>query len=89
MYKRQLVHNLTFRKAESEWISTLHPGWAWKMYRRGMDLERLIAAASVDQRCVLGFPAPGHPYWNPRTLDAVRARYGPLGMDLSPYSEAL
>jgi hypothetical protein len=86
---RRLVHNLTFRKAPSEWISTLHEGWAWKMYRRGMSLERLIAQASVDQRCVLGFPAPGHPYWSPQTIEAVRARYGPLGMDLSPYTDVL
>jgi hypothetical protein len=84
--KRRLVHNLTFRKAGSEWISVLHEGWAWKMYRRGMGLERLIAQASVDQRCVLGFPAPGHPYWTPETVEAVRARYGPLGMDLAPYA---
>ncbi len=63
----------------------LHPGWAWKMYRRGMVLERLIARASVDQRCVLGFPAPGHAYWTPDTIEAVGARYGPLGMDMAPY----
>jgi len=84
--KRRLVHNLTFRKAASEWISVLHPGWTWKMYQRGMVVERLIAEASVDQRCVLGFPAPGHAYWTPETVEAVRARYGPLGMDLAPYA---
>ncbi len=83
--KRRLVHNLTFRKAASEWISVLHAGWAWKMYRRGMVLERLIARASVDQRCVLGFPAPGHSYWTPDTIEAVGARYEPLGMDMAPY----
>jgi hypothetical protein len=83
--KRRLVHNLTFRKASSEWISVLHSGWAWKMYQPGMVLERLIAQASVDQRCVLGFPAPGHAYWTPETVEAIRARYGPLGMDVAPY----
>lgn len=81
----RLAQNLTFRKAQSEWISTLHPGWAWGMYSRAKTLERLIASASVDQRCVLGFPAPGDPYWTADTLEAVAARYGPLGMDLAPY----
>lgn len=81
----RLAQNLTFRKAASEWISTLHPGWAWGMYSRPKRLERLIAKASVEQRCVLGFPAPGHAYWNRDTLDAVAARFGPLGMDLTPY----
>jgi hypothetical protein len=87
--KQRVVQNLTFRKAESEWISTLHPGWAWKMYRRDLSVESLIARASVDQRCVLGFPAPGHPYWTSATVSAVEARYGALGMDISPYRRAL
>ena len=81
----RLVQNLTFRKAQSEWISTLHPGWAWGMYSRAKTLERLIAAASVEQRCVLGFPAPGNPYWTRDTIEAVAARFGPLGMDMAPY----
>ena len=81
----RLVHNLTFRRAGHEWVSTLHPGWAWAMYRLGQPMERLIATLSVDQRCVLGFPAPGDPYWNEQTLAAVEARYGPYGFDAGPY----
>ena len=85
---RRLAQNLTFRLAPAEWISTLHAGWAWAAYRPSKVLERLIATASVEQRCVLGFPAPGHPYWTAETLAAVTARYGPLGLDPSPYEEA-
>ncbi|MEM7326533.1 MAG: phytanoyl-CoA dioxygenase family protein [Actinomycetota bacterium] len=85
----RLAHNMTFRLADSEWISTLHSGWAWKMYRRDKLMERLIAEASLDQRAVLGFPRPGSRYWCPETVDAVAARYGPLGMDMSPYRLAL
>ncbi len=81
----RVAHNLTFRKAASEWISTLHAGWAWDMYARGGAFARLLARLDVDQRCVLGFPAPGAAYWNPQTLDAVEARFGPLGMDMAPY----
>lgn len=83
----RLALNATFRRARSEWISTLQPGWAWAMYRPARTMERLIARASVDQRCVLGFPPPGSPYWNADTLAAVAARYGPLGMDMAPYRE--
>ena len=82
----RLAQNFTFRRAESEWISTLHAGWAWRPYRRSRGMEELIAQASVDQRCVLGFPAPGHPYW---TLETLAARYGALGMDLDPYARAV
>ena len=85
----RLAQNLTFRKAQSEWISVLHPGWAWAMYRRSRVMERLLAAASVEQRCVLGFPKPGHPYWTPETLAAVKARYAALDFDATPYESGL
>ena len=75
--------------ASSEWISVLQPGWAWAAYRPSRMMERLIATASVDQRCVLGFPAPGHDYWTSETIEAVKARYGSLGFDASPYREGL
>jgi hypothetical protein len=79
----RIVMNLTFRLAASEWISTLHEGWSWAMYRRDQTMERVITDASVDQRCVLGFPPPGHSYWTEATLTAVAARYP--GIDLDPY----
>ena len=85
----RLAQNLTFKKAASEWISVLHSGWAWSMYRPDQTAERIIARASVEQRCVLGFPPPGDPFWNAETLAAVRARYGPLGFDDAPYAERL
>jgi hypothetical protein len=30
--KLRIVINMTFRKAECEWIGTLHKGWSWAMY---------------------------------------------------------
>ena len=84
---RRFAMNLTFRKATSEWISTLHVGWAWAAYR-GV-LPQLLADVSIDARCVLGFPAPGDRYWNEETIAAIRERYGPLGMELAPYEDAL
>ncbi len=85
----RLAHNLTYRRAEAEWISTLHPGWAWSAYRPDRFFERLIATASLEQRAVLGFPQPGAAYWTPATIEAVEARHGPMGMDMTPYREAL
>lgn len=81
----RVVQNMTFRKAPSEWISVLHSGWAWAMYRRSQVMERLVATSTVEQRCLLGFPPPGHALWTADMIDAVDARYGPLGMDVSPY----
>ena len=86
---RRLAQNLTFRRAGAEWISVLQPGWAWAMYRPRQTMERLIATASVEQRTVLGFPAPGAAYWTRETVAAVGARYRAYGMDMTPYEEAL
>jgi len=85
----RFVMNLTYRRQWAEWIGHWHPGWARKNYhigwphRRG--LEATIARLEPFQRSVLGFPAPGHPYWNEYTLAAVAARYKGLGMDMAPY----
>lgn len=85
----RLAQNLTFRRADCEWISTLHIGWAWGLYERNQTLARLIAAASLDQRAVLGFPQPGAHYWCEQTIAAVEARYGAFGIDMAPYRGAL
>ncbi len=84
----RLLQNMTFRRADCEWISTLHQGWAWAMYRPSKVMVKLLALGSVEQRCVLGFPEPGHAYWTRGSLDAVRARLEPWGMDMAPYEEA-
>lgn len=81
----RIVHNLTFKKADSEWINVLHPGWSWSMYRANQFMEKLIAQASVEQRAVLGFPMPDSDYWNPQTVNAVEARYAAQGIDMTPY----
>jgi len=85
----RLVQNITYRRAECEWISTLHTGWSWAAYRKNKFLEKLIAGANLDQRAVLGFPQPGSGYWTPATIAAVAARHGVFGMDMAPYQTAL
>ncbi|MEM8924079.1 MAG: hypothetical protein AAGD35_11310 [Actinomycetota bacterium] len=85
----RLAQNLTFRTAEAEWIQTLHKGWSWAMYRPDQYMERFVAAATPDQRAVLGFPPPGSPYWCPETVAAAEARYGPFGFDPTPYRAGL
>lgn len=85
----RIVQNLSFRHRDAEWISTLHPGWSWAMYRAGQKMEHIIGSSGADQRSVLGFPAPGSPYWTPETLAAVTARYLHFGFDPAPYAEAL
>ena len=85
----RLAQNLSFRRADADWISLLHPGWSWSMYHPEQRFERWLASASVLERTVLGFPAPGHPYWTRETLAGVTARYAPFGFDPAPYEQAI
>jgi len=86
------VMNITYRRKDAEWIGSWNCGWAKRNYtlcwpeRR---LEATIAKMTPIQRTVLGFPAPGHKYWNDVTLAAVSARYAPFNMDLEPYRKQM
>ena len=85
----RIVQNVTFKKADSEWLNVLHPGWCWSMYEKHQTMERWIAQATKEQRALLGFPMPGHKYWSAETVSAVESRYLAFGIDMSPYRDAL
>jgi hypothetical protein len=48
-----------------------------------MAWHRFMQGTNVRQLTMLGFPEPGHPYWNEATLRGVAARY-PL-LDMAPW----
>ena len=77
--------NLAYIRESCDWLTSWNQGWARNMYHETFYLEKLIASSSVIQRNILGFPKPGHRYWNKETLEAVEKRYGPLGFDVTPY----
>ena len=85
----RVVHNISYRKAASEWYGVIHSGWNWALYRPDRVMKRLIASGSTEQRTVLGFPPPGSDYWCEATLEAVEARSGGLAIDLSEVRAAL
>ncbi|HVX43725.1 MAG TPA: hypothetical protein VHC49_07555, partial [Mycobacteriales bacterium] len=47
------------------------------------EMDHLITTATARQRELIGFPAPGDPYWTPQAIADVSARYPK--MDMSPY----
>jgi hypothetical protein len=55
----------------------------WSHFGEKPQMQQFIERASLRQREVLGFPPPGHEYWNEQTLAAVKMRYP--GMDMEPY----
>src|SRR5436305_1615463 len=60
---------------------------AWARSGGEPALQRFLERATPRQRELLGFPPPGHPYWNEETLAGVAARYP--AMDMTPYRDAL
>jgi hypothetical protein len=74
--------HVVFRALDSHWMG--FSAWA----RSGMEptLHRFLERATPRQRALLGFPSPGHPYWDRETLAGVAARYP--AMDMTPYRDA-
>jgi hypothetical protein len=73
--------NLAYRGAGADWVGA-NP---WP--RKGISgWTPLVEACSVRQLEALGFPPPGHDYWDAETLQGCADRYPAL--DLTPWREA-
>ena len=72
--KHRVIQHLNYRRADAEWIQ-------WQSFPRPMSSmpTRFIGGLSPTQRVLLGFPKPGHPYWNSHTAEAVGRRYPEMG----------
>jgi hypothetical protein len=74
--------NLAYRPAGADWVGA-NP---WP--RKGMaHWTPLVERCSVRQLEALGFPPPGHDYWDEATLRGAADRYP--GLDLTPWREAV
>jgi hypothetical protein len=73
---------VAFKRAGTDWVGFN----AWPVRGEDMPWHRFMQHATVRQLGVLGFPAPGDPYWTPETLAGVAARYPSL--DLGPWRDA-
>jgi hypothetical protein len=75
--------NLAYREAGADWVGGnpwprkgISPGWT-----------PLVEALGIRQLEALGFPPPGHDYWDAETLASAAQRYPKL--DLAPWRAAL
>ena len=78
---RFMLH-VSFKPAATDWLGSFGLADAGE----DMAWHRFVPRATERQLTVLGFPAPGHPYWTPETLAGVAARYPRL--DLTPWRAA-
>ncbi|HUC04379.1 MAG TPA: phytanoyl-CoA dioxygenase family protein [Acidimicrobiales bacterium] len=79
---RFMVH-VSYKPAGTDWLGSQ----AWPGAAEGMAWHRFMQKATMRQLLVLGFPPPGHPYWNEVTLAGVAARYPAL--DMTPWIDAM
>jgi hypothetical protein len=75
------ITGFSYRAAGVDWTANQ----CWPPAGTTDELHRFMARATVEQRNVLGFPPPGHPYWDDDTRAGIAARYP--GIDLSPYRQ--
>ena len=79
----RLSHHLVWRSARHG-FQGYHQ---WSRMGEKPELQDFIQRATQRQREVLGFPPPGHEYWNAYTIAAVSLRYP--RMDVTPYRKAI
>lgn len=78
----RFILHVAYQPAGRDWLGYQ----AWPSAAEGLAWFRLVGACTVRQLVLMGFPAPGDPYWNDETLDGVAARYPAL--DLAPWRAA-
>lgn len=79
----RFLYSIGYRAAGADWVGS-NP-WPRKGFHAPW--EPLVSACSVRQLEALGFPGPGHPYWDEETLRGAAERYPRL--DLEPWREAV
>jgi hypothetical protein len=73
----RFLFNLAYRAAGVDWVGAL----PWP--RKGIEpaMTGWVEALDVRQLCALGFPPPGHDYWDAETIAATADRYPRLDLD--------
>ena len=74
--------HVSYKPATVEWGG--YQAWPFKGF--SAEWHNFVQLASPRQLAVLGFPAPGHPFWTEDTLAGVARRYP--GLDLAPWRSA-
>ena len=76
----RIAQFVTFAPTGCPWLGIV--GWPEQAVREEFGVW--ISSATLAERALLGFPAPGDRYWTDETRAGVKARYP--DMDMTPYS---
>jgi len=79
----RIMMHVSYRPAQAEWGQ--YQAWAFKGF--SPEWHNFVQASGPRELALLGFPAPGHPYWTDETIGRVNARYP--GLDMTAWRTAL
>jgi ectoine hydroxylase-related dioxygenase (phytanoyl-CoA dioxygenase family) len=79
---RVMLH-VSFRPRAADWGGNQ----AWPARGFSPELIKYVQQATPRQLELMGVPGPGHPYWNPATLEGMQGRYP--GLDMAPWRKAM
>ena len=80
---RRIMMHVSYRLAAAEWAQ--YQAWAFKGF--SPEWHNFVQASSPTELALVGFPPPGHPYWDHDSITRVNARYP--GLDMAPWRKAL
>jgi hypothetical protein len=80
---RRIMMHVSYRLAAAEWGQ--YQAWAYKGF--SPEWHNFVQASGPTELALVGFPAPGHPYWDEDSITRVNARYP--GLDMTPWKDAL
>jgi hypothetical protein len=71
--------HVSYKHADNYWTGR----HAWGDHSFQPDWNPFVVQATTRQLLLCGFPAPGHTYWTPQTLNDLAVRYP--GLDTGPW----
>lgn len=80
---RRIMMHVSYRLGAAEWGQ--YQAWGFKGF--SPEWHNFVQASGPRELALVGFPPPGHLYWDESSISRVNARY-PL-LDMSPWRDAL
>ncbi len=79
----RFLMNIAFKHAHHEWIGFD----SFQQNANRGPWSKFAASCSPDELALFGAPRPGHPFWTPELVEALKERY--QGIDITPWLEGL
>lgn len=79
----RFLMNIAFKHAHHEWIGFD----SFQQNANRGPWSKFAASCTPDELALFGAPRPGHPFWTPELVQALKERY--QGIDITPWLEGL